>query len=227
MSLLRSQMRTLVQGNTSRTDKDTLINSYMTLAVDEIGRRHSFQEQESEITLTLNDGDGSVVLPTGTQVLKELRYVDGTSSVPVSIRPKTVIVKLFPSISSLTNGRTAYAYVEGDTLYVIPPMSGTHTLVATVVSQLDALDDDNDTLQVDGLENAVISYATWKLFASLQQYADATYWEQQFEKDFAKAIANDTEKPGVEYDLQEYPEMAVQLIPPYLDPFYGFGKKGW
>jgi hypothetical protein len=227
MSLTRLQMRTLIQGNTSRTDKDTLINSHMTLAVDEIGRRHSFQEQESEITLTLNDGDLSIALPAGTQVIKELRYVDGTNSVPVSIRPKTVIVKLFPTISTLSFGRTAYAYVENDVLYVIPGMSGTHTLKATVVSQLNVLDDDNDTLQVSGLENTVISYATWKLFASLQQYADASYWEQQFEKDFAKAIANDMDKPGVEYDLQEYPEMAVQLIPPYLDPFYGFGKKGW
>lgn len=226
--MIRSALRTVVIGNVGRTDKDSLINTYFQLALDDAMTRHGFRDslEAADVSAAL-DAD-SVTLPAGTMKVFEVRVIDpsaGSNSQKLQISSKKVVVGLYPSVTDYPSSQPQVGYFDGNRLFFYPKANKAYTIRFTISKQVgDDFDSDSKENPIRILDNALISYATAYLFMGLEQFDAGALWMRRYEIDLTKAIAVDERNPA--RDLHFRPHQALvdmsRLTPEYWkDPFVG------
>lgn len=201
-----SELRDLVLLNLgSRTDKNTLIDAQINAGYRQAVQRHAFKGLTTESDLTLTSGVSAVTLPVTAHQIVELRLIDGTASTPLKLLSKVVATRNLPNPDSYNTGIPQWAYEENGTLYVLPRPSQAFTVRGTFLAVAETLTADSDEPVVVGLENALVAYATSKVFGSLQMYEDAQFWNGTYESELQSAITADKRKPAVQYQREAHP----------------------
>lgn len=214
----RAAARTLVESSTGRTDKTTLINSALDLGVVKVSTARLWSQLRVSATASLLVDTSSVALASDAVRLTELRVLDGTSSYHLQLRAKEWVVRRWPLTSSLNRAKPAWGYLEGKTLHVVPEADKAYTIGYSYCRLHPALTDDSDPLLIDAADAAVVAYAIYWVWFSLEQPETATSWKAVFEDELADAIKAD-HSSATEIFLLPYNE-ATPVQPNYwLDPF--------
>lgn len=220
MALTRAQLREQVQLNTGREDKAELVNSALNFAQVEIARRHDFSVLQTETTRDIEKDQLSLDLPSRCLRLTEVRLMDGLLSWELYVQPKAIIVKQIPNISVLQSMKPRWCYTETNMLFLAPKPEKTYTVTMSFVQYPQDLTVDDATSPLE-MDDALIAFATRKVFMSVQQYQDAAFWESEFEKRLTVAIRSDITKPAqliVAAGVHSHTRISNA---PYLDPFAG------
>jgi len=213
----------MVKANTRRDDRDENINLYLNFAQGEVARVHNWEDLEVETQVGFAQGDWSLPLPPGTIRVVSVLFNNGTLSYPVCIRPKTVVRRMFPqAVASISQARPNVAWEENRNLYWLPPSDADYTFSITSVQKSPELTLDTQECLIQGIDQALIAYATYNVFMAVQQYTDAQAWLSKYRNDLGIAIESDRNKPGREFIGQPFPEINPVGIPPWQDPFAGY-----
>ena len=165
--------------------------------------------------------DTKITLPSNTFQLIEARFINGTYSHAIVIRPKKWLVSRYPNIASLSTNIPVYGYVEGDYLYLYPLSNGSYSIRKTVVVDPTFSDADGTENPIPHLDRALVCYGIAAAMRSLQMFEGALQWDSEYSKAFLIAVTGDKKKP---FELQMQPfgsKTPAALIEPYLDPFAG------
>ncbi len=222
----RSAARTLVEESTGRTDKTSLINSALDLAVKEVSKAKLWSTMLVEDTVSLLIATSSIALATDANRIVELRVVDGSSSYKLQIRSRTFVIQRWPDVTALNDSKPAWGYFVGKTLHVVPAADQAYTIGYAYYRLHPALAADSDELLIDVADAAVIAYASYWVFLSLQQAEDAALWMATYKDRLGEAKEAD-HSSATEVFLRPYNE-AVPVQPDYyLDPFVGHNPRWW
>lgn len=173
----REELRNLVISNIGgRTDKNSLINSALNLALEDIAERLSTQELETEDTTVIAEDDYRIALPDGFLQVTSARLIDSTSSYPMEIKPADWVTDRFPNPSADSTGRPYYGYVQGGYFYFVPYSDDDYSITLSVKLVPNALSDDADYPTVKYIDRCIVAWATYYVYQSMQQYQDAKYW---------------------------------------------------
>ncbi len=195
----REDIRELVQLNVNRPDKDDLINSLINLGLKEISKYHLFKGTRLVTDLSIASDDISVAVPAGLWRVELISFINGTQSSPFMLKTRQWLLERIPSlVDSPTSGYPQFGYIEGETLYFFPKSNGSYTLRLHYDKVLGPLSDDNDTTDTHLVDEPLINWVTGKVFASIQQYQDASAWMGMFQSSLRVSINADRTEPGVE-----------------------------
>lgn len=174
--MTREDLENLVVQSTGRSDKTSLIRTALNLAVAEVSSRHLWSDLQTEAEVTINSGEGSVELAADVARIAEIRVIDGTNSRSLLVRPKTWLVQRCPDAASRSTSRPTYGYLEGRTLHVIPWSDTTYTIRYTYFKLHPTLDTNTSEVLIRHAEQAVVAYATYWVFKSIEKHEDAQQW---------------------------------------------------
>jgi len=222
----RSQLREAVTTRTSRSDLADLVNDAINASIEEIARVHRWKAFIEEISLAISTDDLSKALPDRTQHVFEGRVIavseddeDTSYAWPIEITAKNRVVKRFPDIQRLFAGIPVIGYVESGTLYFYPKASQDLTIKLTVYTMPDVLTDDTTQTPELYLDQAIIAAATRDVFASIEKFSSADYWDRRYLRELTVGIREDNNKyPELRGDPFSRINRGVP-IEPYLDPF--------
>lgn len=218
----RSEIRNLVVENTRRTDKTSLINSAINIAVAELSSQRTWSDLQLEADLTTTASVASVDLPSDYHRLVEGRLVVAGSnflSRQIQIYPKTWVVKHYPNPENIAVGKPVLGYLEGTKLFLVPYPDDAYTLKITYFRLHPALATDSDTVLIRHGSQAVVAYATAWTFRAIEKHQDAAEWMQTYAQLLATAKEVDTSNSAVQR-VAEPRGAAVPLVQEYwLDPF--------
>lgn len=187
----RAAIRNLVAESIGRTDgsKDSLINSAIDLAVSKISLARFWRQLQVAGSVDLLINTTSIALATDAIRVTEIRVNDGTNwAKKLPIRPKEWVVRRWPDVSILSVAPPTVGYIENKTLHVIPGADKEYTIVYTYFKLHPVLATDTDSPLIDGIDAAIISYATYWAFKTLQQLEDSKLSFQSYKDELADAI---------------------------------------
>lgn len=229
MGMTLAQLRTLVQANVNRPDKTVVVDAGLNFGLDELTRRHTFKGRRSEVPVAIATGDTSVSVPEGMTNVSNLRLQNSDASVVSTIcfKAKNVLLRQFPQLTIANiQGMPAYAYEEAGQIFFFPEASQEYTLLVTGDSQGGFLAAETDTVGIDGIDEALVAYATAYVFRSIQQNEEAGIWGANFERLAVTAIRNDNRRSGEERQLEGFPGPPKGYnSDPTTDPFFGIIKR--
>lgn len=177
-----AQLRNLVIENTGRTDKESLINSAINLALTEISSRRNWLDLQTEGQVTLLVGQDNIDLGSEAQRVTEIRVLDDDNSHRIRIRPKEWLVSRFPNPAQYSAGRPSWGWLEGSRLFVLPIADANYSVVYTSYILHPELTEDSDVVVIRaGVDRAIIAYATYWVFLSIEKHEDAKVWFASFE----------------------------------------------
>jgi len=223
-------LRAIVQQNLgNRTDKSMLIDSALNAALRQAVQRHRFKRLAVQSDLTLTTGVQAVVMPANAIQVVELRIIDGTMSHRIDLADKVMVTERFPNPWAFSNQRPSIAYEESGVLYFSPVPDKTYTLRGTYLFNPATLVSDTDSAGVDGLDAAMITYATSYVMRSIEKFSEADSWERQFEKELSAAIIADRRRPATVVLMQPHPRRgAAQSSDSFGSAFSGhFNSRRW
>ena len=214
----RLDLRNLVKESTGRTDKDSLINSALDLAVSKVSAVRKWSQLKVGATAALAVSTSNVTLATDAVRLSEFRVLDGTSSYKLLIRSKEVVVARFPDVASMSDSRPFEGYLEGKILRVVPEADKAYTIAYSYYRLHPRLATDSDILLIDAADAAVVAYASYWTLLSGQRREDATVWLAIFRDELTDAIEADRVSAT---DILLRPFNETRPVPPdfFLDPF--------
>lgn len=222
----REEIRDLVLANIgNRTDKDTIINSAINLALTEIGQLHDFRAMRTEADISIAADDVSKALPSTTHQLIEARLIDGTQSYALTIKTKLWFVKRFPNVSAGFTGKPIIGYVEGNVLYFHPKSNDAYTVRLTYSALPAELSDDVTDVSVSGVDMAIVCWVTGYMFTSMGQPELAAPWNTRFANSMAISIAADKRRHAEENVMDQLTYYGTDLVAspqPWLDPFSSY-----
>lgn len=193
----RADIRNLVIEHTGRADKVSLINSMITAALKKVSSEKHWRDLLVESSVTLIPNQVFIQLDTAVRRLSEVRLIDGLSSYKIEVRPKNWVVERWPDLNSQFSNYPRFAYLQGTQLFLMPPPSTNWVLKYTYFPRATLLTDETTELVPDILDEAVIAYATYRTFKSLQQTEDASVWFADYQEALRNAKSMDTD-PAVE-----------------------------
>lgn len=212
----RLQARNLVIQNTSRTDKESLINSALDLAVAEVSAQALWIDLLTPGSVTLLSAATSVALADEVDRVSEVRLIDGLSSYRLNIRPKTWVVSRYPNIAVLGSARPTVGYIEGKTLFVAPPSNAEYEVRYTYCPLHPALAADVDEILIRHAAPAVIAWATSWVFQAIEKHQDAASWDARYQAQLKSAIkANANSAVTYQFDTSQ----GVSTPEYWLNPF--------
>jgi len=176
----RSEIRTLVESATGRTDKTTLINSAINIALRKVSSEALWNDLLTEAEATTTADTEYVALASTVRRLSEVRLIDGLSSYRIIVSPKTWVVSMFPDLTAYSSTKPHYGYLEGTTLYFVPPPDDAYTLRYTYYPLHTDLSDDTTETTIPQADEAVISYTVYWVFKSLEQHVNAREWHADY-----------------------------------------------
>lgn len=216
-------LRRLVQANIGfRTDRDDIIREALNLGIRDAFARHPFKLHVSTTDIALALDGSQVTLPADFSQLVELRIIDGTFSRPIEVRSKAVVMLTYPDVSadSTTAGYCEVAYEESGKLFFAPRSNKAVTVRLTYMPRTPTLTNDSDTLTVQGLDAALVAFATSHTMRSLGMFKEAVEFDRQYERHLAAAIQADNRKPALVNKLQRHPGPSPFYNTP--DPYDAF-----
>ncbi|MEK0324560.1 MAG: hypothetical protein QQN63_02555 [Nitrosopumilus sp.] len=187
----RADIRNLVMLHTGRTDKASLINSMITAALKKVSSEHIWRDLLTEASVTMIVDGPSVTLASNMRRLSEVRVINGLNSYKLEIRPKAWLVQRWPDFTSLASSKPRMAYLEGLKLFLLPPSDEALIIKYSYYKRITDLTGDNTALEIDIVDEAVIAYATYRTFKSLQQHEDAVAWFADYKESIMNAKAMD------------------------------------
>lgn len=219
--MTKTELISLVQEETGRTDKDTLIGTYLDMGLKEIGMRHTFKEMVTEEDLSIVADDEYVSL-TGLSntyhEIFEVRVIDGTMSKPFRIKRKSWVVSRWPNISAHSSGKPTLGYIEGSRLYLYPVSDDQYDLRITY-SYLPTFSSDLDETPIPIVETALVSLVKSKLWTALEQYEKAGLEKGEFEHEIRDAIRADQKTHEEMVSETKHTKVDVYGATPWYDPF--------
>lgn len=174
--MTRETLESLVLEATGRTDKTSLIRTAIDLAVEEISTQRMWTDLQTEAEATLTADEPSISLAEDVTRVTEIRLIDGTLSRPLIIRAKNWITQYFPDPESRSSGRPAYGYLEGRTLHLVPVPDDAYVIRYTYFPLHAALESPTSPLLIRAASRAIVAYATFWIFQSLEKHEDAKRW---------------------------------------------------
>ncbi len=217
----RLQIRNLIVENTGRTDKTSLINDAIDIALEEISSGHLWSDLLVEATATLTAAAGSVTLATDLRRLTEIRVLDGTSSRPIAMRRKTWLLQKFPNPAASSDAKPVYGYLEGITLHVIPEADVQYTLEYTYYRTHPALAADGDSPLIRNISTTVIAYASFWVWNAIEREAEAKRWFDTYQTLLRNAKQLDRADSAVVVEAEQRGQFINPNAPLeyWLDPF--------
>lgn len=188
----RAEIRNLVIDHTGLTNKVSLINSMITAALKKVSAEKDWGDLLTEASVSTIVDVETVVLATGLRRLTEVRLIDGLSSYEIEVRPKNWIVERWPDLSALASSRPRYAYLQGINLHLVPPPNTIWTIKYSYFKRAADLTNETTELVPDIFDEAVIAYATYRTFKSVQMHEDAIVWFADYREAIKDAKRMDT-----------------------------------
>ena len=219
--MTRTELRTLVESVTGRTDKTTLANSMLDLGIKAFCRRHSFRDLESESDLTTTDGTTYVVLPTNTRRLIQASFINDTQSWPLDLRTKKYLTDRWPNISSLSENKPVKGYVEGANLYLFPVPDDAYTIRVTVETSPASFASDSTENPVESLDLALVEWVSAFIFSAVENFDIAAYHRSLSSEAFSEAVRDDIRQRRTfrQHEGFRSPEESLNKTNTYQDPF--------
>ncbi len=214
----RKEIRDLVIETTGRSDKESLINSAINIALNKVSSEHLWNDLLTEASVTLTVDATSVALSSDVRRLTEVRIIDGLSSYRLQVRPMSWVVKMFPSLSSHSSGKPRYGYLQGTTLNYIPKSDSTYTTTYSYYKLHPDLSDDITGILILQADETVIAYTTYWVFRSLQLHDDANQWLASFLVELTNAKRADR-SAATEYIADQRGRQVSVPGDYWLDPF--------
>jgi len=218
--MTREQLETLVNEATGRSDKTTLVRTALNLAVAEISSQRLWSDLMRRTEVTLVEGALAVDLAPGAARIVEITVVEGTLSRPLLGRSKLWCQERFPAPETRSTSRPQYGYLEGTTLYVVPRPNKDYVLRYTYYTMHPDLDLPTSELLIRHASAAVVAYAVFWVFQSIEKLKEAETWYKTYLIQLASAKRVDTDNsathfaavPRGRYDASPYQDY-------WLDPF--------
>lgn len=215
----REAIENLVIEATRRTDKVSLIRSAINIAVEEVSSQRLWSDLMTEATVALAEGEGSVDLASDVARIVEIRVMDGLQSQPLEVRPKTWLITRVPDPSSHAVGRPCHGYLEGTTLHVLPWADDDYDLNYTYFRRHPELSASTDEVLIRCASSAVVSYAIYWVFKSIEKHEDAREWMASYGHHLASAIKVDKANSVVRFQADEHGTLGRYPGSYWLDPF--------
>lgn len=214
----RGAARTLVEQATGRVDKTALINSALDLGVSKVSTARLWSQLKVTASLTLALGTSSIALSSDATRVTQFRVRDGTASYKLAIRAQEWVKQRWPLTSSMTDAKPAYGYLVGKTLHVVPEADVEYTIDYDYYRLHPPLAEDSDLLLIDAADAAVIAYASFWTWLSLEQPENAAAWKATFDDELRDAISAD-KASATEIFLMPHNETVAVQPDFFLDPF--------
>ena len=162
--------------------------------------------------------------------LSEVRLIDGLNSYKVDIRTKKFLAERWPDFDSQADGKVRFGYLEGKRLHLVPPPDEALALDYSYYPRHAVFSDDTTDLTIDIIDEAVIAFATYRVFKSLQQHEDAVMWFADYKESLKNAKDMDrssaVELHGVPRGMGSPVPTEYWLDPFLRRPYYG-QRRGW
>lgn len=177
----REDIRDLVIETTGRSDKTTLINSAINIALNKLSTSFLWADLLKEGSGTMTASTGYVSLASDYKRLSKFVVIDGLQSYPLDIRLKSWIKHWYPDPSSLSESRPGFGYVEEKKVYFVPYPDDNYNYTYSYYRLHPDLTDDVDELLIRGAEEIIVSYATYWVLKALEKHDQAIQWKADYE----------------------------------------------
>jgi hypothetical protein len=181
MAKTRTQIKAMVQEYTKRgVEKATVIENACDEALKIAIGLHPFKDAESDPSdITISADAVSVALTTISNLVHivSARVLEAASSrtMPLSLRDRVWWDRNVINPSDNSAGWPLYAMKRGTTLYIDrPAQSGLTLRLRVVTDQVFATD--ATVCPVAVLDNFIVDYATYKVFAAIENATSAMFW---------------------------------------------------
>lgn len=221
--MTKSELRDLVRSNTNRQDKDSVADSALSLGLEKSAMMHDFQSMRIQSDVRVSANEISVALPDDLWKLREARVINIQNTQLVSIlelRDQQWILERFESPSTMI-GRPTFGYIQNRSLYIVPKAQESYDLRMSY-TRLPTLVSDTDSVEITGLDEALVAYATAFVFRSVQLFQDAQTWMTEFYRALDSAIQHDRRQPMKKVQMDPHPgtDAAMGFVgDPSRDPF--------
>jgi hypothetical protein len=221
----RSELRALVIQNTGRSDKTSLINSAINIALKEISSAKRWSDLLTRGTATLTANTGYIDLASDLARLDEVRLFEtsGTTAWDLEVRRKSWLTGKYPNPEAYSPGKPVFAYLEARRLYLYPIPDAAYPVRYTYYKIHADLSSDSSSSDLRFVDQAVIAFATAWVFQSLQQHDDAKRWFGTYAAFLASAKGADGDNSAVKFAAESRPDEyadSERLQSEYwLDPF--------
>lgn len=182
------QLRSLVQANTGRTDKDDLVDSALAMAARRVEREADFTDAIRSVTLPLTEGANSVDLPEDAVNILKVQVARDSRRQSLTIRTAEYV---YERSSPDRQGIPEIGYITGGKVYFYPSASAGLSFVVDYTVSL--LGPGGSTVPL--LDEALVCFATSWVLRSLQQHQDAAIWFAAYNEALRTAIINDRRTP--------------------------------
>lgn len=222
--MIFSDLVTRVRANhAGRTDKDDVIKFELNSGLKQICKRHRFKQMIFDADMPITATVGSVQLPAASAQILELRLINGTQSYKLPLYPKQTVVDMFPNTDAWSTGYPIFSYEELGYVYMAPRPTSAWVVRGTFKMNPAPLVNTTDEPVVPDIEDALVAFATGKLYASIEKFTEGSYWNGMFEKALAALIEGDALKPGTTLAMKQHNASSWQRRPirPYGSVFQG------
>lgn len=227
MTLL--ELRSSVIANTRRTDKVAYINESINFALKEIVQFEPFKTLRSETDLFIDSLSNYVSLDGFIGQVLQVRLLPAPAEAgegeavtlseespgfDVPILDQRTIQQKFPDLQSQSSGVPQACYLTNNRIVFTPPVNKAYTVRVLLDSFAPKLENDDEVTPLPELDNAVIAWASARVFKSLGLWEDARGWEIEYEKALRLAKRADNREPGKIRQMRG----AMEQRPRYIDP---------
>lgn len=215
----REEIENLVVEATGRSDKLTFIRSAINISVRKFASEHLWSDLMTEGEVTVSAGSASASLASDVARVTEARIMDGTSSRPLIVRPKTWLIQRIPDPASRTAGRPCYAYLQGTELFIIPYPDVEYDINYTYYKMHPLLTASTSEVLVRLGDNAVLAHATYLTFKAIEKHEDAAQWMATYNEEVRTAKKLDKGNSITQHIADQH---RSDRFPPgeyWLDPF--------
>ncbi len=214
----RADIRALVIDHTGASHKASLINSMITSALKKVSSEMHWGDLLTETSVTLIPNQEFIAIGSNVHRISEVRIIDGLSSWELEVRPKKWVLERWPDLASQFFSRPRFAYLENSRIYMMPGPSENWVLKFSNYGRLTDLSDDTTALFPEHVDEAVIAYATYRTFKSMQQHEDAVAWFADY-REAIKDAKNMDHDPSVTHQGTPRGEGRPIRANYNLDPF--------
>ena len=182
MALTLAQIITRIRGNTSRaTDPtDAVLTQFVNDRIRRMARAAHWRNCYRVDTFTTTANVYQYAFPSNMQACVAMRCIDGSDSTILSETDIDRLHRAEPYQTSSDSGKPEYYAPYGVNFELYPKPDAAYTMYIDYMKWPDELSTDADTVDIEGVDDAVIAGATADVFARLQLFDSAAQWESQF-----------------------------------------------
>jgi hypothetical protein len=211
-----------VQTNHNRTDRDTIAETGLNLALQEMVKDFDWKRLKTTLDVSVESGDTYVQMISGFLKVTEIRFINDTQSYPIEFKNREQVLRDFPNVDADdAGGYPMFAYIEGDQLFIVPKINTTGTIrVVYYATPTFPTTEDEISPFIPSLDQFLISYATSWVFMSLQMFREASTWMSIALASLEGAKALDM-REGAENRIRQGFQSVAQTVLNPEDPFNG------